>query len=134
MGQTVKLMNQTMVVCNLASVCEGLILGAKAGVPNLMKAIEVISGGVANSAHLQANGPRILKGDMSPIFKTELQVKDLRLILEAANEMNLPLPVTHLVNTLYQALMASGGGKMGNQALIKVYEKLAGIECRDKTA
>lgn len=132
MGQTVKLMNQIMVVCNLASVCEGLILGAKAGVPNLMKAIEVIGGGVANSAHLQSNGPRMLQGDMSPIFKIELQLKDLRLILEAANEMKIPLPVTHLVTTFYQAMMAAGEGKLGNQALIKIYEQLAGIEVREK--
>jgi 3-hydroxyisobutyrate dehydrogenase-like beta-hydroxyacid dehydrogenase len=89
MGQTVKLMNQIMVVCNLASVCEGLTLGAKAGVPNLMKAIEVIGGGVANSAHLQSNGPRMLQGDMSPIFKIELQLKDLRQIGQSGTDQDL---------------------------------------------
>jgi 3-hydroxyisobutyrate dehydrogenase-like beta-hydroxyacid dehydrogenase len=132
MGQTTKLMNQIMVVCNVASMCEGIIFAAKAGIPSIAKAIEVLGGGVANSAHLQQNGLRIINGDMSPIFKMELQVKDLRLILEAANEMHLPLPVTFLVNNLFQAAMAKGYGSLGNHALIKVYEELANVEAREK--
>jgi len=132
MGQTTKLMNQIMVVCNVASMCEGIIFAAKAGIPSIAKAIEVLGGGVANSAHLQQNGLRIINGDMSPIFKTELQVKDLRLILEAANELHLPLPVVSLVNNLFQAMMAKGYGQLGNHALIKIYEELAGVEAREK--
>jgi 3-hydroxyisobutyrate dehydrogenase-like beta-hydroxyacid dehydrogenase len=132
MGQTTKLMNQIMVVCNVAAMCEGIIFAARAGIPSIAKAIEVLGGGVANSAHLQQNGLRIINGDMSPIFKTELQVKDLRLILEAANELHLPLPVVFLVNTLFQSMMAKGYGGLGNHALIKIYEELAGVEAREK--
>jgi 3-hydroxyisobutyrate dehydrogenase len=60
----------------------------------------------------------------------KLQQKDLRLILEAAREMNLPLPATSLVHQLFASLEAAGLGDEGTQALVKAHERLAGIEAR----
>jgi len=38
--------------------------------------------------------------------------------------MDLSLPCLALVKQFYTALKAQGGGKLGTQALIKVFEKL----------
>ena len=61
-----------------------------------------------------------------------LQQKDLRLILEGAREMQLSLPATALINQLFASLEASGNGDEGTQALVKVHERLAGVEARVK--
>ena len=48
--------------------------------------------------------------------------------LEECRRMNLALPGLALVNQFYVSLIASGDGKKGTQALIKVIERLNGIE------
>ena len=49
--------------------------------------------------------------------------KDLRLILEAARELRLALPLVALVEQLFSALAASGGDEDGTQALVRVLER-----------
>ena len=60
----------------------------------------------------------------------KLQQKDLRLILEAAQEQHVPLAVTGLARQYLTAVEAMGGGDEGTQAVVKAVEALAGIEAR----
>ncbi len=131
MGQTTKLVNQILVAGTLNAVTEALVFAARAGA-DLETTIQAVAGGAAGSWQLQNLGPRAIKGDFAPGFMVKLQQKDLRLILEAAREMQLPLPGTALVNQFYAALGAMGVGDEGTQALIKVHERMAGIEARVK--
>ena len=128
-GQTVKLVNQILVVGTLNAVCEALVFAKRSGV-DLEAAVEAVSGGAAASWQLENLGRRILKGDFAPGFMIRLQQKDLRLILETARELQLPLPGTSLVHQLYRALEASGEDALGTQALVKVLERLSGVEAR----
>ena len=109
MGQTVKLMNQILVVGNLNAVVEALVFAQRSGA-DLDKAIDAVKGGAAGSWQLANLGPRIIKRDFSPGFMVDLVQKDLRLVMEAAAEMKLPLPVTSLVNQMYYSLQGSGEG------------------------
>ena len=52
----------------------------------------------------------------------EHYVKDLGLILQAAEDMELTLPGVETVNQMYNMLKELGGGRMGTQALDLVYE------------
>jgi len=124
-GQIAKLCNQIMCVLNIQGVCEGLMLGAKAGI-DLNKLIEVLTGGAANSWQLANQGPKIVKGDLEPGFKMKTQQKDLRLVLETASELDLPLPGTALVNQIFRIAEAEGLGEKGTQAAIKSMEKISG--------
>ncbi len=128
-GQTTKLVNQILVVGTMNAVAEAMVFAAKSG-DDLETTIEAVKGGAAGSWQLQNLGPRLIKGDFAPGFMVKLQQKDLRLILEAAREMNLPLPVTSLVHQLFASLEAAGLGDEGTQALVKAHERLAGIEAR----
>ncbi len=129
MGQTVKLMNQILVVGNLNAVVEALVFAQKSGA-DLDKAINAVKGGAAGSWQLANLGPRIIKRDFSPGFMVDLVQKDLRLVMEAAAETGLPLPVTSLVNQMYHSLQGSGEGGSGTQVLVKALERLAGVEVR----
>ncbi len=123
LGQYVKLCNQTACVLNLLAMCESIALGAKAGL-DLEKMLAAITKGAAGSWMLTNAAPKVLDGDWEPGFMIDLQQKDLRLVLEAAAEMNLPLPGTALVNQLFRSIQAAGMGKKGTQALIHALERL----------
>jgi 3-hydroxyisobutyrate dehydrogenase len=127
MGQTVKLMNQILVVGNLNAVVEAFVFAQKQGV-DLEKAIAAVRGGAAGSWQLVNLGPRILKRDFRPGFMVDLMQKDLRLVMEAAEAGKIPLPVTDLIHRMFHTLQESGEGKSGTQALVKVLERQAGVE------
>jgi 3-hydroxyisobutyrate dehydrogenase len=126
-GQTVKLVNQVLVVGNCLAMCEALLL-AQAGGVDLARTLEAVSGGAAGSWMLSQRGPQILARDWRPGFTIALQQKDLRLVLETADQQGVPLPGTALIFQLYRTLEAKGLSGDGNHALVKALEALAGFE------
>jgi 3-hydroxyisobutyrate dehydrogenase len=128
-GQLVKLCNQIAVAVTNMAMSEALIFAAKAGV-NLEKMHQAISGGAAGSWQLTNLGPRIFQRDFAPGFMVKLQQKDLRLVLQEADHLQLALPATGLVHNLFNALESTGAGDEGTQALVKVLERLAGVEVK----
>jgi 3-hydroxyisobutyrate dehydrogenase len=70
----------------------------------------------------------MIRRDWAPGFTIDLQQKDLRLVLDAADELGVPIPGTALVFQLYRALQARGLGSEGNHALVKALEEMAGIK------
>ncbi|HZG68502.1 MAG TPA: NAD(P)-dependent oxidoreductase [Herpetosiphonaceae bacterium] len=126
-GQTVKLVNQILVVGNTLAMCEALLL-AQAGGVDLQKAYEAVSPGAAGSWMFTNRAPQILRRDWKPGFTINLQQKDVRLVLQTADELGVPLPATSLIFNLYRTLQARGLGEEGNHGLIKALEYLAGYE------
>src|SRR6266496_4306518 len=126
-GQTVKLVNQILVVGNMLAAAEALLF-AQAGGVDLQKALAAVVGGAAGSWMLSNRGPQVLKRDWRPGFTIDLQQKDIRLVLSAADQLGAPLPGTALIFQLYRTLQAQGLGAEGNHALIKALEHLAGFE------
>ncbi len=131
MGQTTKLVNQALVAGTASAVAEALVFAAALG-SDLLKTIEAISGGAAGSWQLANLGPRMAQGDFAPGFMVKLQQKDLRLILEAAQERHVPLAVTSVARQYFTALEALGLGDEGTQAVVKAVERLAGLEARQQ--
>jgi 3-hydroxyisobutyrate dehydrogenase len=126
-GQRVKLVNQILVVVNALAVSEALLF-AQAGGLDLEKTLEAVVPGAAGSWMLQFRGPQVIARDWRPGFTIDLQQKDLRLVLEAADQLGTPVLATSLVFNLYRTLQAEGLGGEGNHALVKALERLSGIE------
>jgi 3-hydroxyisobutyrate dehydrogenase len=126
-GQMVKAVNQVLVVLNELAASEALLLAEAAGL-DLAKTLEAVEGGAAGSWMLSNRGPQMIERDWRPGFTIDLQQKDLRLVLEAADEMGVPLPGVALVFQLYRSLQTRGLGGEGNHALVKALENLSGIE------
>jgi 3-hydroxyisobutyrate dehydrogenase len=127
MGQVCKLVNQVIVAGTLASVCEGLLLGSKSGV-NLEKVFQAITGGAANSWQLENLGSRIIKRDFAPGFTVKLMLKDQRLINQASQELELPMPLSSVVRQFFYALSQKGLGEEGTQSYIKALEEIGHTE------
>jgi 3-hydroxyisobutyrate dehydrogenase len=126
-GQMVKLVNQILVVINMLAVSEAMLF-AQAGGLDLEKTLHAIEGGAAGSWMLSNRGSQAIRRDWRPGFTVDLQQKDLRLVLEAADQLGVPLMATSTVFHLYRTLQAAGLGGEGNHALIKALETLANIQ------
>jgi 2-hydroxy-3-oxopropionate reductase len=132
-GQTVKLCNQIVVGINNLAMSECLVFAAAAGV-SVDRTLEAVSAGAAGSWALSNLAPKVLRRDFSPGFKVGLQQKDLRLALEAAGHLHLPLPGLALTHQLYGAIERRGLADEGNQALVRALEYLADVEVRGENA
>jgi len=128
-GQMVKLVNQILVVGHALAMSEALLF-AKAGGLDLQKTLDAVSGGAAGSWMLTNRAPQIINRDWRPGFTVDLQQKDVRLALRAADELGIPLLATSLIFNLYRVVQNDGLGAEGNHALIKALEKLTGIEVK----
>ncbi len=126
-GQTAKLVNQVLVVVTALGISEALLLAEAAGL-DLETVLGAVSGGAASSWMLSHRGPQMIARDWRPGFTIDLQIKDLRLVLDAADELGVPALGTSLVFELYRSLQARGLGGDGNHALVKALEALSGIE------
>ncbi|MCS7253930.1 MAG: NAD(P)-dependent oxidoreductase [Armatimonadota bacterium] len=127
MGQVAKLANQIICAINILAVCEGLMFAKKLGL-DMNKLLDAISDGAASSWMLSNLAPKMLERDFEPGFSIRLQLKDIRLALEMAQKMMIPLPVTALVGQLMRAVEALGFGDKGTQATILALERLSGVE------
>lgn len=126
-GQMAKMVNQALVVVNQLAASEALLLAQAAGL-DLQTTLSAVEGGAGGSWMLSNRGPQMIRRDWSPGFTVDLQQKDLRLVLETAGELGVPMPGTALVFQLYSALQRRGLGAEGNHALVKALEELSGLE------
>jgi len=130
-GQVAKLSNQIIVALNIAALSEAFVLGAKAGIkPQIL--YQAIRTGLAGSNVLEAKLPKILERDFKPGFKIRLHYKDLKNALEAARELNVPLPFTSLLQQILNALINDGKGECDHSAIITFTERLANVAVRRK--
>src|SRR3989441_5242674 len=128
-GQACQLANQIAVALNNPRVSEALVFPEAQGI-DLERTRQVIAGGAGSSWAMQNYAPKMIAGDFKPGFMVDLQQKDLRLVLDDAYGQHVSLPGTALVHALYAALQHDGGGRDGNHALLKVIERLSGVEAR----
>jgi 3-hydroxyisobutyrate dehydrogenase len=120
-GQHTKMVNQVAIASCMMGVCEAMVYARESGLdPSAV--ISVIESGAAGSWSLSNLAPRVLKGDFAPGFFVKHFIKDMRIALESAAEMELQLPGLSLAKQLYDKLAAQGGEDYGTQALFKLYE------------
>ncbi|MDP9172557.1 MAG: NAD(P)-dependent oxidoreductase [Planctomycetota bacterium] len=125
-GQLTKLVNQILVSVTNLAVCEALVF-ARQHELNMEKTVAALAAGAGGSWQLTNLGPRMIAGDFRPGFSINLQQKDLKIVMQAAEESNTSLPTVSLAHQLFTAAQAAGHGKDGTQALFTVIEKLASV-------
>ncbi len=125
-GNVAKLANQVVVAINIAAMSEALVLAAKAGVePELV--YQAIRGGLAGSTVLDAKAPLVMDRKFDPGFRIRLHVKDLANVMQTANNLHVPLPLTASVMEVMQAMLADGCGEDDHGSIIRYFEKLAHV-------
>ena len=126
-GLVMKLVNNMLIQVNAVAVVEALVLGVKAGLdPQAIYDVVRVSTGA--SAAWELFVPRILKRDFAPGGTIDIHYKDQELETAFAKQLGVPLLLANLTQQIYQMARAAGLNKEDGAALVKVYERLAGVE------
>ncbi len=117
-GQVAKLCNQIIVGVTIGAVAEAIILCEKVGA-NPENFIKAVAGGFADSKILQNHGSRMVKKDFAPRGKSITHLKDMDNILKCAKDVNVSLPISKLIQTMYQNIVDRGNGNDDHSSLYK---------------
>ena len=128
-GGVTKLANQIIVAANIEALGEALVLAQKAGV-DPEKVFNAIRGGLAGSAVMEAKGPMMLDRNFRAGFRIRLHQKDLRNVLQTAQELNVPLPVTAQIQQMLGSLVNEGESEADHSAILHFLEGMAKVEVK----
>jgi 2-hydroxy-3-oxopropionate reductase len=124
-GQVVKAANQLVVAGTYALVSEAIVLLEASGV-DAKAGLDVLAGGLAANRILDLKRESMLAREFAPGFRIDLHHKDMGIVLDAARQADVALPVSGLVAQLVAAARAGGYGSLDHSALLKVIEQLSG--------
>jgi len=120
-GQHTKMCNQIAIASNMIGVCEAVIYAENAGLdPETV--LKSITTGAAGSWSLSNLAPRMLKGNFEPGFYIKHFIKDMKIALDEAERMDMPVPGLALAKSLYEQLAENGEEDSGTQALYKYWK------------
>ncbi len=122
-GQVAKLCNQIIVGVTIGAVAEAIILCEATGA-DPTKFIKAVAGGFADSKILQNHGNRMIVKDFAPRGKTHTHLKDMNNIIECAKDYQTELPISNLIQKMYQSLVNAGLGDNDHSSLYKEILKL----------
>jgi 3-hydroxyisobutyrate dehydrogenase-like beta-hydroxyacid dehydrogenase len=127
-GETVKVANNLVTLSTILILNEAMALGAKFGIKRDIL-YEVLKDSSASCTVLtSAWGPKVLKGDFTPLFKLNLALKDVGLAVTCGKILKVPLFLGSLVREIYQMETYQGKGDLDPTSTITTLEKLAGFE------
>ena len=124
-GQTVKAANQLIVAGTIELVAEALIFLEAYGV-DTAAAIEVLAGGLAGNRILDRKATSMVAREFKPGFRVDLHHKDMGIILAAAREAGVAIPLGAHTAQLMQSLRQLGHGDLDHSALLLLVEQLSG--------
>ena len=124
-------LTQNLILANLLQAFnEGLVLSTKAGIdPELM--LDILNNSAAKSGLIAFKAPYVFRRDFSTNFSVKWMHKDIGLMLESANELGVPLPLTSLTQQMFRAAIASGDGDGDICSTVKVLERIVGVEVKN---
>jgi 3-hydroxyisobutyrate dehydrogenase-like beta-hydroxyacid dehydrogenase len=131
-GLAMKLVNNMLIQVNRVAVAEALVLGVKAGLdPDTI--YEVVRVSTGTSYAFETGVPKILARDFTPGGTVDITFKDQELETSFAKQLGVPLLLANVTQQLYQMARAAGLNKEDGLAVVKVLERLAGVEVRGGT-
>lgn len=124
-GATIKLLTNLLWFVSAAAIGEGLMLGAKAGIP-LHTVWEAIKSSAGNSWVAEHDVPSIFAGHYDPSFSLALCCKDLGLINQIARNQGYELPMGSKAQALFQEAMQTYGPDAAELHVVKLLEERVG--------
>lgn len=123
----IKLAGNFLITTVIESLGETFALMSKAGVDR-QTYLDILTNTLFAAPVYKTYGGLIAEKRYKPAgFKARLGYKDVRLALEAAEELQAPLPVASLIHDRFLALLANGDGELDWSALASLAERDAGV-------
>jgi 3-hydroxyisobutyrate dehydrogenase len=129
-AQTMKLANNLLAAAAIALSSEAMVMGVKAGLsPRVM--LDVLNAGTGRNSATQDKFPRsILPGTFDFGFATGLSYKDVKLCIDEAEALGVPMVVGAAVRQMLAVTNAMYGPDSDFTSMCKVVESWAGVEVR----
>lgn len=127
----VKLSGNFLLASAIETVGEAVALVAKAGVDR-QQYVDILTSTLFAAPAYQVYGGLIARREFEPAgFAATLGLKDVRLVLAAAERLQVPLPVASLLRDRFLTLVATGGGHLDWSALATLADRDAGLTSDD---
>jgi 3-hydroxyisobutyrate dehydrogenase-like beta-hydroxyacid dehydrogenase len=117
-----KLISNLVLGLNRAALAEGLAFAEGIGVPPAA-ALEVMAGSNAYSRAMDTKGRKMVEHDFTVQARLSQHLKDVRLMMWAAEAAGMKLPLTNTHLRLMEQAEAAGLGDLDNSAIIEVLRK-----------
>jgi 3-hydroxyisobutyrate dehydrogenase-like beta-hydroxyacid dehydrogenase len=133
LAQTAKLANNLLAAAALVVSSEAMAMGVKAGLdPQVL--LDIINAGSGRNSATQDKFPRsVLPGTFDFGFATGLSYKDVRLCVDEAEALGVPMVVGAAVRQMLAVTQAKFGAQSDFTCIAKVLEEWSGVEIRSKT-
>ena len=128
-GQLTKLINQLLFNISAAGIAEVMPMAARLGL-DPEKVTQVVTTGTGRSFAAEFFLPLALENRFDQGYPLKSAYKDMISAAEISAHEKIPLPMVQAATTTFQMALANGLGSESKGALIKVFEKLLGIEFR----
>src|SRR5262249_44748082 len=130
LGQTMKLANNLLSATAMAISCEAMVMGVKAGLDARVM-VEVINAGSGRNSATQEKFPRsILPRTFDYGFATGLMYKDVKLCLEEAEALGVPMWVASAVRQLWLLANTELGPDSDFTRIIECVERWANVQVK----
>ena len=130
-GQLTKLINQLLFNISAAGIAEVLPMAVKLGL-DPEKVTQVVTTGTGRSFAAEFFLPLILQGCFNEGYPVASAYKDMVSAAEISAHEKIPLPMVNAATATFQMAMAGGFGGLSKGGLIRVFEKMLGVEVRQK--
>lgn len=133
LGQTIKIINNTLYATSLIASSEALVYGIKAGLDaqTMLDVINVSSG--RSFATMERIPQCALDGSFPMRFTTELLHKDVKMCIDDAERIGAPMQVNPVARQFLAFCMTQGQGARDNMEVLRPIEEWAGVELRSKS-
>ena len=121
-GAKMKLVTNLVLGLNRAALAEGLAFAESLGL-DLRQTLEVLGSSMAYSRIMDTKGEKMIQGNFHPQARLSQHLKDVRLMLDAAAQAGLTLPLSETHRRLMERAEAAGLGELDNSAIIEVLRK-----------
>lgn len=122
----VKLSGNFLIASVIESLGEAITLVTKGGVDPLQY-VDILTSSLFSAPAYQTYGGLIARQEFEPAgFAAVLGLKDIRSVLAAGDELEVPLPVASLLRDRFLALLATGGGQLDWSAIASLATRDAG--------
>jgi len=127
----VKLSGNFLIASVIESVGEAVALVAKAGVDR-QQYVDLLTSTLFAAPAYRTYGGLIAARQFEPAgFAARLGFKDVRLVLAAAEQLEVPLPLASLLHDRFLTLVATGGGDLDWSAVSTLADRDAGLGSDD---
>ena len=124
-----KLIHNFIAFANVASWCEGFALAVKEGL-DMTQVIDIISSAGGKSGMMDLYGRSTLRRDFEPLMSLANATKDVGYYVDWLENAGLPAFMASAVHQTYALAAIMGHAEESCTAVIKVYERLGGVEAR----